>query len=85
MEERKIEQQIENKRRDQMNVPLWEKLNLTVKEAAIYSGVGEHTIRELLEDTNTNFAFRIGNKWMINRSLFTQFFIDACQNRQNSL
>lgn len=58
-------------------VPIWEKANLTVREAAAYSGIGESSIREMLEEKNT-FAFRVGNKWLINRELFDEHIRKIC-------
>ena len=33
-------------------VPLWQKANLTLDEAAIYSGIGRNKIRALTDDEN---------------------------------
>ena len=63
-------------------VPVWEKSNLTAKEAAAYSGIGEHSIRELLESSDNNFSFRVGNKWLINRKLFDKYITDTCLHNQ---
>lgn len=60
------------------HVPIWEKANLTIKEAAAYSGIGEHTIRELIAEEGSHFAFKIGNKQMINRQLFDQYVRNIC-------
>lgn len=31
-----------------INVPVWEKVNLTINEAVKYFGIGENTLREVL-------------------------------------
>ena len=41
--------------------PLWEKLNLTIKEAAEYSNIGENRLRELVDSPECTFALAIGN------------------------
>jgi excisionase family DNA binding protein len=38
------------------------KLNLTVEEAAKYSGIGEKNIRNLLKEKACPFLFMVGNK-----------------------
>ena len=63
---------------EELKVPIHLKSNLNLKEAAAYSGIGEHSIRELIE--MGNFSFRIGNKIMINRELFDRFIQEFCIN-----
>lgn len=57
----------------QPEVPVWLKSNLTIKEAAAVSGIGEQTIRAQAILPNANFAFKVGNKMMINRKLFDKY------------
>ena len=61
------------------DIPFWEKANLTIKEAAAYSNIGEHSLRELIIESNSCFAFKVGNKQLINRSLFDQYIARACE------
>ncbi len=35
-------------------VPIWEKANLTLEEAAAYSGIGTGKLREITNDKNSN-------------------------------
>ena len=35
-------------------VPIWEKANLTIEEAAAYFGIGMNKLRELTEDDGAN-------------------------------
>ena len=53
-----------------MEVPVWKKQNMTVQEAASYSGIGLHKLYELTDDRNCEFVLRIGNKRLINRKKF---------------
>ena len=54
-------------------VPIWEKNNLTVEEAAVYSGIGINKIRELSNRRNCNFVLWVGNKRLIKRRLFDRY------------
>lgn len=55
-------------------IPVWEKLNLTVEEAAAYSNIGIGKIRELLNDPNCPFILRIGiGKKLVKRKEFEKF------------
>ena len=58
-------------------VPIWEKSNLTLEEAAAYSGIGMGKIRELSNDEKCRFVLWVGNKRLIKRRLFDQY-IDSC-------
>lgn len=60
-------------------VPVWEKANLTIKEAAAYSGIGENSLREILKERDAKFSFMIGNKRLINRELFDKYIQEICQ------
>ena len=73
-----LQKQITQDTNDRFFVPILFKTNLTVKEAAALSGIGEHSIREMIESGGANLYFRIGNKWMINRQLFDQYIINEC-------
>ena len=54
-------------------VPIWEKSNLTLKEAAAYSGVGMNKLRELSNDERCSFVLWVGGKRLIKRRLLDQF------------
>ena len=48
-------------------VPIWEKSNLTLEEAAAYSGVGINKLRELTNDEHCPFVLWVGTKRLIKR------------------
>lgn len=48
-------------------VPICEKSNLTLEEAAAYFGVGVNKLRELTEDKNCKFVLWVGSKRLIKR------------------
>jgi len=45
-----------------INVPVWEKANLTLEEAAAYFGVGINKLREITNDDKCKFVLWVGNK-----------------------
>lgn len=52
-------------------IPIWNKLNLTVEEAAQYSGIGENTLREYMKKhPDSDFIIFIGKKQLIKRKEF---------------
>ena len=53
-------------------VPIWEKSNLTLEEAAAYSSIGVNKIRELSNDENCPFVLWVGSKRIIKRKLFNK-------------
>lgn len=54
-------------------VPIWEKSNLSLEEAAAYSGIGINKLRDLTNDQNCRFVLWVGNK----RRLFDQYIEQA--------
>ncbi len=58
-------------------VPIWEKSNLTLEEAAAYSGIGTGKLREITNDKNCNFVLWVGNKRLIKKRLFDKFIEQA--------
>ena len=54
------------------NIPLSEKLNLTLKEASEYSGIGLNRLREISEDNNELVLF-IGRKRLIKRKALERY------------
>ena len=54
-------------------VPIWEKSNLTLTEAAEYSGVGINRLRVLSDDKNCPFVLWVGSKRLIKRKKLDEF------------
>ena len=54
-------------------VPIWEKANLTLEEAAAYSGIGTGKLREITNEEGCNFVLWVGTKRLIKKRLFDQF------------
>ena len=54
-------------------VPIWEKSNLTLEEAAAYSGIGVNKLRDLSNEEGCKFVLWVGNKRLIKRKQLDQF------------
>ena len=59
------------------DVPIWQKANLTIEEAAAYFGIGMNKLRELTEDENCKFVLYIGSKRLIKRQMFEKYLEQA--------
>lgn len=57
-------------------VPLWEKSNLTLKEAAEYTGIGINKLRDISNSDNCPFVLWVGGKLSITMNIYT----DATDN-----
>ena len=53
--------------------PIWEKSNLTLEEAAAYSGIGINKLRKLSDDENCPFVLWIGSKRLIKRRQLDEY------------
>ena len=54
-------------------VPIWEKSNLTLEEAAAYSGIGINKLRDLTSEQVCRFVLWVGSKRLIKRRLFDKY------------
>lgn len=54
-------------------VPIYQKQNLTLEEAAEYSNVGINRLTMLIKEPTCNFVLYVGNKRLIKRKLFDEF------------
>lgn len=58
-------------------VPVWEKANLTLEEAAKYSNIGVNKLRDISNDENCTFVLWVGSKRLIKRKLFEAYLEKA--------
>ena len=66
------------------NIPVWEKYTLTVEEAAAYFRIGEHKLRNLInENRNADYLLWNGNRVQIKRAKFEKF-IDTLEAIQKN-
>lgn len=59
------------------NVPVWEKVNLSLEEASAYSGIGINKLRELTNAKDCKFVLWVGNKRLIKRRQFEEFIAQS--------
>lgn len=61
---------------EKIRIPIWEKLNLSVEEAAAYSNIGVHKIRELMAEKDCDFVLKVGSgKALIKKSKFERYLM----------
>lgn len=53
-------------------IPIWEKSNLTLEEAAAYSGIGINKLRKLTNDEHSELVLWVGTKRLIKRRLLDE-------------
>lgn len=58
-------------------VPVWEKSNLTLEEAAAYSNIGINKLREITNGDKCDFVLWVGNKRLIKRRMFDRYMEKA--------
>lgn len=54
-------------------VPIWEKANLTLEEAAAYNGIGINKLRALTDTDRCPYVLWVGNKRLIKRKAFEKY------------
>lgn len=57
-------------------VPIPQKLTLTIKEASAYSNIGINKLSLLLRQPNCPFVLYVGNKRLVKREAFERFIAD---------
>lgn len=68
-----IFQRFQKARNFMKEVSIWEKSNLTLEEAAAYSGIGINKLRQMTDDENCEFVLWIGNKRLIKRRKLDEY------------
>ena len=54
-------------------VPIWEKANLTLEEAAAYYGIVINKLRALTDTDRCPYVLWVGNKRLIKRKAFEKY------------
>lgn len=54
-------------------VPIWEKAALTIEEAAAYSNIGIHKLREITDKDNSFLVLWVGKKRLIKRKALEKY------------
>ena len=58
-------------------VPIWEKSNLTLEEAAAYSGIGINKLRDLSNREDCEFVLWVGSKRLIKREPLKEYLSEV--------
>lgn len=66
-----------NETKSRNNIPIWEKMNLSIEEAAEYSNIGICKIQELARQPKCPFVLYVGRKKLIKRKEFERY-ISSC-------
>ena len=61
------------------DVPIKDKLNLTIEEAAAYSNIGINKINEMAKDPKCPFVLYIGRKKLIKRIPFEKYINESLE------
>ena len=61
----------------ELDIPIWLKTNLTVEEAAAYTGIGMNKLRELSDSDACDFVLWIGRKRLLKRKKLEEFLENA--------
>jgi excisionase family DNA binding protein len=54
-------------------VPIWEKAALTIEEAAAYSNIGIHKLREITDKDDSSLVLWVGKKRLIKRKALEKY------------
>ena len=56
-----------------LTIPIWEKANLSLEEAAAYYGIGINRIRALTDTDDCPYVLWVGNKRLIKCKAFEKY------------
>lgn len=54
-------------------VPIWEKSNLTIEEAAAYFNIGTNKLRKLASKEDCTYVLWVGSKCLIKKACFEEY------------
>ena len=63
--------------KNSLEVPIYQKQNLTIEEAAVYSNIGRNKLRQLTDDEKCVFVLWVGEERLIKRKQFDEFIEKA--------
>ena len=59
--------------KNEKEFPIWEKTNITLEEAADYTGIGVNKLREISDQKDCSFVLWVGNKRLLKRKRLEEF------------
>lgn len=80
-----MESKNENAVMRKIQVPLWHKMNLSIDEAAAYSGIGRDKLYEMTNKEDCPFVLWIGNRRLIKREAFDKYIKKHIRFEEESL
>lgn len=69
----------EKSKREKPEVPIKDKLNLTIEEAAAYSNIGINKLRSMAEEPSCTFVLYVGKRRVIKRKEFEKYLEKASE------
>ena len=60
-------------------VPIWEKVTLTIDEAAEYSNIGVNKLREITNSPRCQFVMYVGKRRLIKRKEFEKYIAERIE------
>ena len=69
----------EKKEKKIEQVPIYQKVTLTIKEAAAYSNIGINKLETLLKSPRCSFVLFVGHKKLVKRKEFEKFMSENIQ------
>ncbi len=72
-----MENKNENAVVEKIQVPVWHKMNLSIDEAVLYSGIGRAKLYEITNREDCPFVLWIGNRRVIKRKAFEEYMEKA--------
>ena len=66
------------KEKDQL-VQIWERRNLTLDEASVYTGIGVDKLREISNNDDCDFVLWVGTKRLLKRKQLEDY-LDKCRS-----
>jgi len=58
-------------------VPIWQKSNLTLEEAAAYTGIGINKLRDMSNDESCQYVLWVGTRRMLKRRKLDEYLDNA--------
>lgn len=68
-----------NKKEKDQLVPIWERRNLTLDEASVYTGIGVDKLREISNSDECDFVLWVGTKRLLKRKQLEDY-LDKCRS-----
>lgn len=74
-----IKEKIERSQAMINKVPIWEKVTLTIDEAAEYSNIGVNKLREITNNPRCQFVMYVGKRRLIKRKEFEKYIAESIE------